>query len=71
MDLTQKGNRCFNRLDHFALIRAGGQHALETSEPMLQNMKPRLELLSWALATLYEVGTCDRNVAAGRTRWNP
>jgi hypothetical protein len=52
-------------LAHFALIRAGGQHALESSEPLLQKMKPQLEFLGWALAALYEVGTCNRKCWGG------
>lgn len=65
MDLTTKGIAIPTGLAHFALIRAGGQHALETSESMLQKMKPQLEFFGWALAALYEVGTCNRKCWGG------
>jgi hypothetical protein len=65
MDSTTKGVAVPTGLAHFALIRAGGQHALGTSEPMLQEVKPQLEFFGWALATLYEVGTCNRKCWGG------
>src|SRR5436190_18244380 len=65
MDPTTKGVDVPRGLAHFALIRAEGQHALEASESMLQKMKPQLELLGWALAALYEVGTCNQKCWGG------
>jgi hypothetical protein len=65
MNPTIKGIDVPTGLAHFALIRAGGQHALEASESMLQTMKPQLEFLGWALAGLYEVGTCNRKCWGG------
>lgn len=65
MDPTTKGVDVPTGLAHFALIRAGGEHALAASEPMLQKMKPQLEFLGWALAALYEVGTCNRKCWGG------
>jgi hypothetical protein len=65
MDLTKKGIDVPTGLNHFAMIRKCGQHALETSEPMLKEMEPQLEFLGWALAALYEVGTCNRKCWGG------
>ena len=65
MDPTIKGIEVPTGLAHFALIRAGGQHSLEMSEPFLQTMKPKLEFVGWALAALYEVGTCNRKCWGG------
>jgi hypothetical protein len=52
-------------LAHFGLIRARGHHALEQSEILLQDVKPQLEVLGWAFAALYEVGTCNRKCWGG------
>lgn len=65
MDPTIKGIEVPTGLAHFALIRVGGQHSLEMSEPFLQTMKPKLEFVGWALAALYEVGTCNRKCWGG------
>ena len=65
MDPQAKGVDVPVGLAHFALIRAGGQHALETSEPLLQEVKSQLEFLGWAFAALYDVGTCNRKCWGG------
>jgi hypothetical protein len=65
MDPRTKGLHIPKGLAHFRLIQAGGKHALDNSEPLLQTMKPQLEFLGWALAALYEVGTCNRKCGGG------
>jgi hypothetical protein len=65
MQPTEKNIDVPTGLEHFTLIRTGGVQSVETSEPMLQEMKSQLEFLGWALAALYEVGTCNRKCWGG------